>query len=163
MPSRRAVLAASMATLAGCSSLVSTDPDPENHVPDEWHDEPKRGLADPRDVTEDVDPDEIYDLDIECPYVAGRAALEPVHAQLDDLENVGGAGCCIEIDGVEAVVIERVIFAHRDGSVGSSPSFTFRKLRKATPRTVTATVSDGSNEHTCEVPVFNEDVMVFAG
>lgn len=167
MPSRRAVLAAGTASLAGCSDLEALErdesmPDPEEHVPDEWHDEPEPGLADPIERSREFDGDEgVLGPKAECPYAAARTVHDVIDDRLGDPQNVAGGGCCRETDDAErTVIVERLIHVGRSGTVVSSPSVEFRTVREATPRHVDMTVSLGDVEHACRVPVYIRDVMV---
>lgn len=168
MPSRRAVLATGTAALAGCSNLEALEPgeqtpDPEEHVPDEWHDEPRPGLADPIERSREFDGDEgVLGPKAECPYAAARTVHDVIDDRLGDPQNVAGGVCCRETDAGESVVVERMIHVGRSGTVVSSPSIEFRTVREATPRHVDMTVSLGSVEHSCRVPVYVRDVMVQA-
>lgn len=165
MPSRRAVLATGTIALAGCSNLEALErdgsmPDPEEHVPDGWHDGPRRGLADPVERSREFDGDEgVLGPKNECPFAAARTVHDVIDDRLDDPQNVYGGGCCRETDAGESVVVERVIHVGRSGTVVSSPSIEFRTVREATPRHVDMTVSLGDVEHSCRVPVYVADVM----
>lgn len=167
MPFRRAVLATGTVTLAGCSDLEALEPgeqtpNPADHVPDEWHDEPRPGLADPIERSREFDGDEdVLGPKAGCPYAAARTVHDVIDDRLGDPQNVAGGGCCRETDdGERTVIVERLIHVGRSGTVVSSPSVEFRTVREATPRYVDMTVSLGDVEHACRVPVYVRDVMM---
>lgn len=80
MPSRRTVVAGGAALLAGCLSSEPDDPNPENHVPDGWHDEPKQTLAEPIVRTAHRD----SNLEDECPYAVAAVISELLRTRLED-------------------------------------------------------------------------------
>lgn len=139
------------------------EPDPTEHVPDEWHDEPRRGLADPLERSRALTAEEVsLGPKGDCPYAAARTVHDVIDDRLGDPENVAGGGCCRETDAGESVVVERMIHVGRHGTVVSSPTVEFHGLREATPRYVDMTVSFGDVEHACRVPAYVRDVMVQA-
>lgn len=168
MPSRRAVLATGTVALPGCSNLEALErdesmPDPEEHVPDGWHDEPRRGLADPLERSRALTAEEVsLGPKGDCPSAAAGAVRDAIRDRLGDLENVAGAVWRRETDAGErmVVVVQRMIHVGRSGTVVSSPSVEFRTLREATPRYVDMTVSFGDVEHACRVPAYVEDTMI---
>lgn len=168
MPSRRAVLTTGTVALAGCSNLGALEPDepnPDEHVPDEWHDEPGQGLADPLERSRELTAEEVsLGPKGDCPDAAARAVDDAIRDRLGDLENVTGGVWRRETDDGErmVVVVQRMIHVGRSGTVVSSPSVEFRTLREATPRYVAMTVSFGDVEHACRVPAYVEDVMIRA-
>jgi hypothetical protein len=163
MPSRRAVLTTGTVALGGCSNLEAyvpeeSTPDPDEYVPDECHDEPKRGLADPLERSQVLDGREgTLGPKNECPYAAARAVDDAIGVRLDDLENVTSGLWRRETDVGERVVVERMLHVGRSGTAVSSPSVAFRTLREATPRG-----HDGQFrrvEHACRVPAYVQDMM----
>ena len=166
MPSRRALMSTGTVALAGCSklgALEADEPNPEEHVPDEWHDEPKRGLADPLERSRELDGEtDTLGPEGECPFAAARAVDDVIRDRLCDLQNVAAGGCCRETDAGEQIVVERRIHVGRSGTVISSPSVELRTVREATPRYVEMTVGLGDVEHACRLPVYVADVMVHA-
>ncbi len=155
MPSRRSVLAAAVAVVgAGCSSSGESDVDPADHVPDDWHDEPERGLADP--LTMDASKLSQHPQN-KCPYLAAETGGKALEDRLDNPENVSGGGCCPEVDGHDRVTIwERYVMVGRDDEVISSPNIEFQTLREAAPRTIQA---PEESDHDCQIPVYVQDVM----
>ena len=158
MPSRRSVLAAAVAVVgAGCSSSGESDVDPAEHVPDDWHDEPERGLADP--LTMDAGKLSQHPQN-DCPYLAAEFGGEVLEDRLDDPENVSGGGCCQTIDGHDRVTVwERLVMLSRDGDVISSPNVEFQTVREAAPRRIQA---PEESDHDCQIPVYVVDIMVQA-
>lgn len=155
MPSRRSLLAAAVAVVgAGCSSSGESDVDPAEHVPDEWHDEPERGLADP--LTMDARKLSQHPQN-KCPYLAAEAGGRALENRLDDPENVSGGGCCQEVDGHDRVTVwQRHVFVGRDSSVISSPTIEFQTVLEAAPRTIQA---PADSDHDCQIPVYVQDAM----
>ena len=156
MPSRRSILSAAVAMVgAGCITTDEPEINPDEHVPDEWHDEPQRGLSDPITMIESELSQHPHD---DCPYLAAETVSEAIDERLDDPEHVSGGGCCEEINGHErAIVAERLLTVDRDGEVVSSPNVTFQAMREVIPRTVKASEA---SDHTCRVPVYVEDTMI---
>lgn len=151
MPSRRSILAAAV-TMAGsgCSGRSQTSVDPADHV-DDWHDEPKRGLADPYTM---------HSVDLsqhppgDCHVIARETINYVINARLDRPENVSG-GCCREIDGHDrAATVHRYLSVARDGEVVSTPKIEFQTVREAIPRTVKA---PDESDHECHHPVYVVD------
>ena len=155
MPSRRSVLAAAVAVVgAGCSSSDESDVDPADHVSDDWHDEPERGLADPLTMSANTLSQQPQN---ECPYLAAEIGAEVLKERLDDPKNVYGGGCCQEVAGHDRVTIwERHVRLGRDGNVISSPTIEFQTVREAAPRTIQA---PDESDHDCQIPVYVVDVM----
>lgn len=152
MPSRRSILAATAATMAGagCSGRSQTYVDPADHV-DDWHDEPKRGLADPHTM---------HSVDLsqhppgECHIIAREIVDYVIKARLDRPENVSG-GCCGEIDGHDrAASVHRYLRVDRGGEVVSTPDIGFQTVREAIPRTVNA---PDESDRDCHHPVYVVD------
>jgi hypothetical protein len=158
MPSRRAVLATGILVFSGgCSSRGDPDVDPADHVPDGWHDEPKRGLADPIDRTVEVD----ANVKRECDSTAVTTIDEEIRTRLDAPDNVHSGGGETE-DGTSAVFVYRRLSINRDGAVISSPEITFESIRVATPKSVEITATTGDSFHSCRLPVYVVDSMVQA-
>ena len=155
MPSRRSLLAAAVAVVgAGCSSSDEPDVDPSEHVPDDWHDEPERGLADP--LTMDASKLSQHPKN-DCPYLAAETGTKALKDRLDNPENVYGGGCCQTVDGHDRVTVwERHVILSRDGNVISSPTIDFQTVREAAPRTIQA---PEESDHDCQIPVYVVDVM----
>lgn len=157
MPSRRSILAAVAVAGAGCSSSGEPDVDPADHVPDDWHAEPERGLADP--LTMDASKLAEHPPN-KCPYLATETGAKVLKDRLDNPENVSGGGCCQEVDGHDRVTVwQRRVTLGRDGTVISSPNIEFQKVREAAPRTIKA---PEESDHDCQIPVYVVDVMVQA-
>lgn len=155
MPSRRSILAAAVAMVgAGCSNRGETDVDPSNHVPDDWHDEPQRGLADPINRTVEVD----VNVKRECSSAAETIVHDVLQTQLNAPDNVHSGGGETD-DGVAAVFVYRRLSINREGAVISSPEITFQSIREAVPESVQVTTTTGSSEHTCQLPVYVVDSM----
>lgn len=166
MPSRRAVLTTGTAALAGCSNLEALErdesmPDPEEHVPDAWHVEPRRGLGDPLERSRALTAEEVsLGPKGDCPDAAARAVDDAIRDRLGDHENVTvGVWRRETDDGERTVVVERTVHVGRNGTVVSAPTVEFRTLREATPRYVDMMVSFGDVEHACRVPAFVRDMM----
>ena len=103
MASRRSLLAAAVAVVgAGCSTSGEADVDPADHVPDDWHDEPERGLADPLTMSASKLSQHPKS---DCPYLAAEIGAKALENRLDDPENVYGGGCCPTVDGHDRVTI----------------------------------------------------------
>lgn len=156
MPSRRSILASAIAVAgAGCSTRSDeSDVDPADHVPDDWHDDPERGLADPFTMSASKLAEQPQN---KCPYLAAETGAELLEDRLDNPESVSGGGCCQSVDGHDRVTIwERQVLLSREGNVISSPSIEFQTLREAAPRTIQA--PEGS-DHDCQIPVYVMDVM----
>ena len=155
MPSRRSLLATAVAVVgAGCATSGEADVDPAEHVPDDWHDEPERGLADPLTMSAS---ELSQQPQSDCPYLAAEFGAEVLEDRLDDPENVFGGGCCREVDGHDRVTIwERHVMLSRDGEVISSPSIEFQTVREAAPRTLKA---PEESDHDCQIPVYVLGVM----
>ena len=155
MPSRRSVLATAVAVVgAGCSSSGESDVDPADHVLNDWHDEPERGLADtvtiPSNEIEQQRPPRCQDL-------APSTVHEVIDERLDDQSYIVVSGCCRQVDGHEQpTVVERILTLNRDGEVVSSPKIEFQTVREATPRTVRA---PEESDFDCEKAVFVVDSM----
>lgn len=154
MPSRRSLLAAAVAVFgAGCSTSGESAVIPADHVPDDWHGEPERGLADP--LTMDAN-----QLDqrprSDCPYLAADIAIETVEERLDNPAAITSTGCCAEVDGRDVAVVSRQLLLNREGEVTSSPDIDFQTVREATPRVVKASEE---SDHSCQVPVYVADRM----
>lgn len=158
MPSRRSLLAAAVAMVgAGCSTSGDSDVDPAEHVPDDWHEDPARGLADP--ITMDASELSQHPKN-DCPHLAAETGAKVLEDRLGDPENVYGGGCCREVDGHNrATVWERHVTLGRDGEVISSPTIEFQTVREAAPRTIKP---PGDSDHDCELPVYVVDVMLQA-
>lgn len=184
MPSRRTLLAScaglSLGT-AGCQS--GSDPDPADHVPDEWHDEPARATGDPIETTgeiekstEDVEyvPEEDAvrhsDGELEpadewlgttCLRPASGAVSEVVRDVVDADDAVQGPAMHREFHGHDyALVVRREITFDRDGNLVSAPETEFSTLREVTPRSCFVTVSFEEGDHECEVPAYVSDVAL---
>lgn len=155
MPSRRSLLTAAVAMGgAGCSNRGGTDVDPADHVPDDWHDEPERGLAEPFTMNASTLSQQPQN---ECPYLAAETGAELLTDRLDDPKNVFGGGCCQEVAGHDRVTIwERHVRLSRDGNVISSPTIEFQTVLEAAPRTIQA---PDESDHDCQTPVYVVDVM----
>lgn len=153
MPSRRALLAAAVAVVgAGCFSRGESDIDPSEHVPDDWHENPERGLADP--ITMKASKLSQYPKS-DCPSLAANTAVEVLRDRLEEPENISGGELSKEVDGHDrAIVWVRNVRLSRDGDVVSSPSIQFQTLREAAPRRIQA--PEGS-DHECQIPVFVMD------
>lgn len=158
MPSRRSLLAAAVAVVgAGCSSRGESDVNPADHVPDDWHKEPERGLADP--LTMDASTLSQRPKN-DCPYLAAETGAEVLEDRLDHPDNVYGGGCCLTVDGQDRVTVwERHVMLSRDGTVTSSPNIEFQTVREAAPRTIQA---PDESHHDCQIPVYVQDVMTQA-
>lgn len=139
---------------AGCSNRGETDVDPSNHVPDDWHDEPQRGLADPLSLTVEVD----ANVTRECSTAAESIVHEVLQSQLTSPDNVHSGGGKTD-DGVAAVFVYRRLSINREGAVVSSPVITFQSIREAVPESVQVTTTTGSSDHTCHLPVYVADSM----
>lgn len=180
MPSRRAVIASSAIFLSGCTDSqlpdISSTPDPNEHVPDEWHETPARGLAGSVEAKIDIEGEVDYYPDREavrissdeyrpageylrgrCPSIARRPVKELLQQRLDNPENVVGPRLFGADDEEPELRVLRKIVIDRDGNVISSPNIKFDTVRKATPENSIPTVILGEFEHTCRVPVFVED------
>lgn len=155
MPSRRSFLATAVAVVgAGCSLSGETDVDPAGHVPDDWHGEPERGVADP--LTMDASTLSEHPQS-DCPSLAANTAAKVLEDRVGDPENVTGGELSSVIDGHDrAVVWVRNVRRGRDGGVVSSPTIEFQTLREAAPQTIQT--PDGS-DHDCRIPVFVMDRM----
>lgn len=156
MPSRRSVLAAAVAVVgAGCSRSGESDVDPADHVPDDWHDEPERGLADPLTL----DAGELSQHpQSDCPSLAANTAAEVLEDRLGDPDNVSGGELSSVVDGHDsAIVWSRTVTLSRDGEVVTAPTIEFQTLREAAPRTIRA--PDGS-DHDCAIPVYVVDRLI---
>lgn len=155
MPSRRSLLAAAVAVVgAGCLSSGESDVDPAEHVPDDWHDEPERGLADP--LTMDASKLSQHPQN-KCPILAAETGAKVLKDRLDNPENVSSGGCCQEVDGHDHVTVwQRYVTLGRDGNVISSPNIEFQTLREAAPRTIQA---PDASDHDCQIPVYVQDSM----
>jgi hypothetical protein len=155
MPSRQSLLVSAVAVVgAGCLSRGESDIDPAEYVPDDWHEIPKRGLADPLTMSASKLSD--YPQN-ECPYLAAETGAEALEDRLDDPENVYGGGCCQEIDGHDQVTVwERQVTVGQNGNVVSSPNIEFQTVREAAPRTIQA---PEESDHDCQIPVYVQDVM----
>jgi len=155
MPSRRSLLAAAVAMVgAGCSNNGESDVDPSEHVPDGWHAEPERGLADPLTMSASKLSQHPQN---KCPYLAAETGGKALKDRLDNPENVSGGGCCQEVDGYDRVTVwQRFVLLGRDGDVISSPNIEFQTLREAAPRTIQA---PDDSDHDCELPVYVQDAM----
>ena len=160
MPSRRELSVALALALAGCFSSDSSDFDPDSHVPDKWHDEPKRGVAESLERSVEMDPADLSGtLEDECDEAAGRNVSDVVRDRLDDPDNLV-VFCCSDVEGHEkSVIVNRRMSVSRGGNLLSAPDFTFEALRDATPESATITASMYDDEHTCSAPVFVEDVL----
>lgn len=158
MPSRRSVLAAAVAMVgAGCSNRGETDVDPSNHVPDDWHDEPQRGLADPINRTVEVD----ANVKRECSSTAEIIVHDEIQTQLNAPENVQSIDGETD-DGVPAIFVYRLLTINRKGEVMLSPEITFQSIREAVPESVYVTTTTGNSEHSCQFPVYVVDSIVQA-
>jgi hypothetical protein len=155
MPSRRTVVAGGAALIAGCLSPEPDDPNPENHVPDKWHDEPKQALADPIVRTAQRD----SNLEDECPYAVADVISELLRTRLEDPKNTHVSGGAVE-SGLEepGIVVYRRLSISRDGNVVSSPNISFQAIREALPEYVLMTVASDYAEHTCRYAVFVRDL-----
>ena len=159
-------------SVAGCQ-VWNTTPDPEAHVPDDWHEEPVQGTGSPVETSAAIDdtmrptyhPDreevelsngEFRSVDhwlgVECPHLAGRYLDDVLGWRLDDREYVSAG---IVSDG--ELWVRRVVHARRDGEVTGSPDVEFDAVVEATPQYVEATVTLDEFEHTCRPPVYVED------
>jgi hypothetical protein len=155
MPSRRSLLASAVALVgAGCLSRGESDVDPAEHVPDDWHEDPKRGLADPLTMSASKLSEHPQN---DCKYLAAETGAEVLEDRLDNPENVYGGGCCRAVDGHDQVIVwERHVTVNRDGNVISSPNIEFQTVREAAPRTIQA---PEESDHDCQIPVYVKDVM----
>lgn len=155
MPSRRSLLVAAVAVVgAGCATSGESEVDPADHVPDDWHEEPERGLADP--LTMDASTLSEHPQS-DCPSLAANTAAKALEDQFGDPENVSGGELSSEVDGHDrAVVWVRNVRRGRDGEVVSSPTIEFQTLREAAPRTIQA---PDESDHDCQIPVFVMDRM----
>lgn len=152
MPSRRSILAAVAAVGAGCSTGSESDVDPADHVPDNWHEDPKRGLADPLTMSTSRLSQRPQS---DCPHLAAETAAEVLEDRLGEPENVHGGELSREVDGHDrAIVWVRNVTLSRDGEVVSSPTIEFRTVREAAPRTIAA---PEESDHDCQVPVYVVD------
>lgn len=184
MPSRRSILAScvgiSLAT-SGCQS--GSDPDPADHVPDEWHDEPARATGYPIETTGEVDestddveyvpeedavrhPDgELEPADEWLGYAqlppASKAARAVVRDVVDADDAVHGPAGVREFHGYDYVlVVRREVTVDREGDVVSSPETEFSTLRNVMPRSCFVTFSFEEGDHECEVPAYVSDVVL---
>lgn len=164
---------------AGPGSESNSELDPDAHVPDEWHDEPARGTAEPVEMSTsirdevtyhpdremvEIDGGELRPVDewlrIECPYVAGRHVGDLLNERLADRRNIEGRDLNRTLFEDEAVLeVKRTIELDRDGTVVSSPGVAFETVREAVPRYVVATATLDEFEHTCRLPVYVRDVL----
>ena len=174
--SRRIVLAATGLGLGGVvAGYLGTGSriDPEDHVPDGWHDEPVRGRAEPVETKAAIDDEVTYHpereeveisegefrsvehwLEVECPHVAGRYLADLLNERLDDSTSVGAG-----IVSSGKLFVRRYVEANRDGDIISSPTVEFKAILDATPKYVDATVTLDDFEHTCRPPVYVEDTF----
>lgn len=178
---RRTIVVGILLGVSGCltSSRSSSTPNPDEYVPDEWHDEPAQGVADPIETTADIEREVTYLpeeeavqigdehrpaddwLAVECPHVAARAVGGLLEDRFGDLDNVVGSAVSSAIEDDQRVVrVKRIIHLTRGGGVISAPDVEFQTLREATPQYVTATVTLDHFEHTCRVPAYVDDVLV---
>jgi len=162
MLSRRKLSVGIAFALAGCFSPESSDFDPDNHVPDKWHDEPKQGRADPLERSVEIDPAELSGtLEDECDDAAGRSVASVVEERLEDPDNLGPTYCCSSVNGHEkAVIVERRMSVNQEGDLISAPNFTFEAVREAAPASVTITASLYDDEHTCTAAVYVSDTLI---
>lgn len=155
MPSRRSILTAAVAVVgAGCSSSGESDVDPADHVPDDWHDEPERGLADPLTMSASTLSEHPQS---DCPYLAAETAAKVLEDRLDNPDNVSGGELSSEVDGHDqAIVWARNVTLSRDGEDVSSPTIEFQTLRESAPQTIQA---PEESDHDCQIPVYVVDRM----
>lgn len=156
MVSRRMVLGAVTVGLAGCLSSGTDGFDPEDHVPDEWHENPKRGLAEPIEKTKSFNSGS---HETTCEDEAIRIISEFVHSRVDDSTNINPVSCCEEINEEESIIVYRRIEVSRDGDVVSSPNIGFKEVREATPARIKLTLESDTGEQTCIFPVYVKDTV----
>lgn len=133
--------------------------DPLDYV-DEWHEEPVRAMGDPIEATQELESSQ--PLDTACNSLATDTVRNRVQGWFADSSGIsGGRG---RIDHPEfdiAVYIHRRFIIKRDGTPRSMPKVSFDRLLEVTPRSIRATVRFENQTHTCEFPVFLEDVVLY--
>lgn len=103
MPSRRSLLAAAVIVVgAGCSTSSESDVDPAEHVPDDWHAEPERGLADP--FTMSASKLSQYPQS-DCPSLAAESAAKLLEDRLGNPDNLSGGEMSLEVDGHDRAIV----------------------------------------------------------
>jgi hypothetical protein len=149
---------------------------PEEYVPDAWHENPEQGTAQPVEMKTSIRDDVTYHPDeekveiddgifrpadewvrTECPYAAGRYVSDLLEERLPDLESVTVWRNRRLFEDEDVIVVNRVVLFDRDGTVVNSPNTTFETLQEATPQRIVATVTLDKFEHTCQFLIYVRD------
>jgi len=180
MPSRRAVIASGVLTaLAGCIAPTA-QPEPEELVPDEWHEEPKQGAADPIETKADIEDDVEYLpekeavridggdvvpvdqwLTVECRYVALDVVADIIRGQFGNPDGIAGPFVSSSLKEDDVVIrIDRRILLSSEGGVRTTPDIEFEEIRSVMPRYVDAEVVLDDFSHVCRIPVYIMDAKI---
>lgn len=153
--------AAETGTPTATETATPTDAfDPTEYLED-WHPEWARAEGTPAETTGDV-PDQLS-IDRACENAATEELSSTVDSRLDaetSLSYGGRVDSAVSGESQLALGVTRVLERSGNGDVISEPNVSFERLRSVTPKTVTATVTDGDNSNTCNFEIYIHDVVL---
>ncbi|MFY4814864.1 hypothetical protein ACOJIV_19535 [Haloarcula sp. AONF1] len=149
-------------SIAGCNGSTS-EVDPSDEV-DNWHEDPERATAEP--IERESTGVDASDIEEACARKA-REVLSSVVSEWVPDKNLESSRLYYgdekslppEHRGRSALFVNRIHYFTRSGRLESAPKIGFETLRSKTPSSVTMNISTQDANHSCEYPVYIDDVV----